>query len=156
MTIICEVSARHYHPAKDTGYTMKKDISQTGQWAANERVEYNGLTFGVIMPERPYEKYELSITDWWKACGGEPVFEDGKSTVVVQLRHFHCSTATAEQLKLKTGDKVSIYKSGIRAGRLDEVYVKVDPSFQDRIHLDTDEANALYIKNGDEVELIIE
>lgn len=111
MNIICEVSARHYHPAVDAGYTKKKDISQTGQWAANKRVEYKGLNFGVIMPERPYEKYELSVTDWWKACEGEPVFEDGSSTVVAQLRHFHCSSATTESLRLKTGDKVSIYKT---------------------------------------------
>jgi putative phosphotransacetylase len=154
MKIICEVSSRHYHPAVDKGYTKKKDLSQTGQWAANERAEYQGLHFGVIMPPRPYEKYELSITDWWNAKLGEPVFEDGKSTTVVQLRHFHCSPVTATELGLKQGDTVSIYKDGPRAGRLDKVYVKIDPSFQDRIHLDTDEANALYIKNGDEVELI--
>lgn len=155
MNIICEVSARHYHPASDTGYSKKKDISQTRQWLANERVEYKGLSFGVIMPERPYEKYELSVSDRWKTCESEPVFEDGSSTVVVQLRHFHCSSTTAEQLHLKTGDKISTHKNGVRAGRLDEAHVKVDPTFQDRIHLDADEANALYIKNGDEVELII-
>lgn len=155
MKVICEVSVRHYHPAIDTGFTKKKNISQPGQWAANEKVEFRGQSFGVIMPPRPYEKYELSITDWKKLMEGGPVFEDGQASVVVQVRHFHCSQQTAQVLGLQTGDKVSIYKDGIRAGRLDNVLVRVSPEFSDRIHLDTDEANALYVQNGDEVELLV-
>ena len=51
---------------------------------------------------------------------------------------------------------VSIKVKGEKAGILENVYVRVNDSFSYEVHLDTDDANAFLIKNGDEAELIVE
>lgn len=152
--VICEVSARHYHPSVDDGsYSKKADLSQKDHWVANEKVEAHGLSFSVVMPPRKEELYELSMTDWLTYIDKEPQFEKG--TFQVKLRHFHCDEETAQEWSLKDGDTVSIYKDGARAGRLDNVLVRINDWATPRVHLDTDEANALNIKNGDTVMLIV-
>ena len=153
--VICEVSRRHYHPGKNSEkkYSKKRDLSQAGQWVANEKVFVDNMSFAVVMPERNEGKYELSITDWKQLFEKDPDFHGREFTI--QLRHFHCDPHTAKKLEIKDGDMVSIYKDGIRAGQLDNILVRIDSSFSPRIHLDTDEANALYIKNGDVVDLLI-
>ena len=44
--------------------------------------------------------------------------------------------------------------SGDRGGRLDKVLVKAKENYNLELHLDMDEANAMGLKNGDEVEII--
>ncbi len=157
--VICEVSARHHHPSSDDGaFTKKADLSQGGHSVSNEKVEARGMRFSVVLPPRPTEDgkgvYEVSITDWRKHLEGEPQFS---GTFQVKLRHFHCDQKTAEEWGLVKGQKVSIEQiSGPRRGRFDDVDVRIDSWAVPRVHLDTDEANALLIKNGDEIDLIIE
>lgn len=154
--VVCRVSARHYHPGPDFAMevTKKLDLSQGGHWATNEKVESNGMRFTVVMPPRPKAFYEMSVTDWRQHLEGDPVFDEGEYQV--KQRHFHCDAKTASEWGLVDRQKVSIYKGGRRAGRLDEVVVRIDPWSVPEVHLDTDEANALLIKDGDQVELIIE
>lgn len=150
---ICEVSARHFHPDYEIlGLHKKRDLSQGGHWAAEEKVEAHGMKFTIVMPPRPKPLYEVSLTDWYTHMQGPPQFE---GEICIKLRHFHCDKKTAEEWGIEDGDKISVQVGGIRAGRLDQVLVRVDEWSVPRVHLDTDEANALFIKNGDEVELII-
>jgi len=138
--------------------TKLKDISQPGQWVSNEYYKKDDGQFRIVMPARSGDQFEISLTDWirkfkkkapsWKR-GEEPGY-------VVTLRHLHITNNEAKELSLKDGEYVSIEKDGIRAGRLDKVLVRVSDKSLFRVHLDTDEANALYIQNGEEVDLLIE
>ena len=164
LRVICEVSNKHCHLTEETlrksglPLTKLKDLSQPGHWVSKEYYNDGQDNFRVIMPCRAENQFELSLTNWIKYFGKdkEPVWKKNKeSGYVVTLRHLHLSLEQAKELKVKDGDEVSIQKGGIRAGRLDKVLVRVAPNFYFRVHLDTNEANALYIKNGEEVDLII-
>lgn len=164
LKVICEVSNKHCHLTEKTiaesgqQFTKLKDLSQPGQWVSREYYDDGADNFRVILPPRETDQFELSLTDWIKRFGKdkEPVWKKGKEAgYVVTLRHLHLSPEQSRNLGLKDGDEVAIRKGGIRAGQLDKVLVRVNPNFDFRVHLDTDEANALYIKNGEEVELIL-
>ena len=44
---------------------------------------------------------------------------------------------------------------GEKSGILENVYVRLSDKFSYEVHLDTDDANAFLINNGDEAELIV-
>ncbi|MDO8430346.1 MAG: PduL/EutD family phosphate acyltransferase [bacterium] len=164
LKVICEVSNKHCHLTEEAlkksglNLTKLKDLSQPGQWVSKEYYNDGQDNFRVILPSRETDQFELSLTDWIKRFGrdAEPKWKRNKeSGYVVTLRHLHISDLQAEELGLKDGDFVSIRNIGIRAGQFDKVLVRVNSNFDFRVHLDTDEANALYIKNGDEVELVL-
>ncbi len=158
--VTCRVSVPHYHPGTQEycgGYTKKRDLAQKDHWVANEKkfVPELGMEFPVVMPPRSYACTEVTVTAWHKVKKGEPfVFNEGP--IQIKLRHFHCDAATAEKMGLKNGDLVSIEKkTGLRPGRLDNVQIRVDTWSVPEVHLDTDEANALLIEDGERIELIV-
>jgi putative phosphotransacetylase len=161
--VICEVSNKHCHLTEETlkkaglSITKKNDISQPGQWVTNELYEHEGEKYRIVMPCRESDQFELSLTDWIRKFGRDraPVWKKGNEPgFVVTQRHLHASTVQAEELGLKHGDMVSLKKTGIRGGQFDNVLVRVSDTSDLRIHLDTDEANAFYIKNGERMEVI--
>ena len=156
--VICEISVPHYHPGEDeevAHFTQKRLLSQDEHWVANEKKGFDGVEVPVIMPPRKEAIHEWTITAWHKHFKGvEPVFSGAQH--IVKLRHLHCNLESAEKFGLTEGQMLSVEKKdGPRPGRLDGVVVRITPWGVFRVHLDTDEANALYIKNGDEIDLII-
>ena len=164
---------------KNYQLTVLKELSQAGDFASEETVQVIGpkrsfKTVRILGPVREYSQVELSKTDCYytgieaplrlsshvensgkcKLIGpaGELEFSSG---VIVAKRHFHCSVETAEQYNLQEGDIIDIEITGERASILSEIVVRIHESFRDRIHLDTDEGNAVGIKNGDIVKMII-
>ncbi len=161
-------------------YTLKKskDISQPGQFACKETLEVIGpknsfKKVRIVGPERKDTQIELSITDC-VYLGIKPVIRLSgnikntpgillknknkklkiKEGVIVAKRHLHISSKEAKKLKLKDKQKIQITVKGKRASILKEVIVRFG-NFKTRLHLDTDEINALGIKNGSKVELNI-
>ena len=170
-----EYSARHVHLSQadqdvlfGPGYMMKilKDLSQTGQWAAEEKVTVKGtkgqFDARVLGPVRKQTQVELAFSDGFrigvttpvrvsgdlKASGGGVTLVGPKGEVVLtegvinDERHLHCSDAEAEEMGLKTGDMISVRIPGETPITVHNVVVRVHPSFRANIHLDTDEANA--------------
>ncbi len=157
--------------------TPERELSQKGYFAAKETVSIIGPKrtlekVRVLGPLRDKTQIELSKTDCYYTGIKAPLRLSGdlensadvvlkaknKITVnggIVAKRHFHCSEKTAEKYNLKTGDKKEIVISGPRAGVLAEVIVRVSDLHNDRIHLDTDEANAVGLNNNGEVYLIL-
>ncbi len=60
----------------------------------------------------------------------------------------------AERIGLKDKDIVMTKVNGARALIFDEVLVRVDDSYTWEFHIDTDEANAACLGNGDLVTII--
>ena len=172
--VIIETSARHLHLSRkdlDTlfgaGYqlTPKKDLSQPGQFACNEKVKVEGpkgsLNMSILGPERSASQVEVSFTDA-RALGIQvPVRESGDIEgspsvklvgpagevtipcgVIAAKRHIHMTPADAEKLGLKDKDVVSVKTSGERSVVFNETVVRVSDKFLLRMHIDTDEANA--------------
>ena len=90
MNVIVEISARHLHLSQEhldilfgAGHqlTNKKDLSQPGQFACEEKVEVVGtkgsLKMSVLGPVRPETQVELSLTDARSIGVKAPVRESG-------------------------------------------------------------------------------
>ena len=181
------VSGRHAHVSQQDlevlfgeGYelTVLKDLSQPGQFAANERIDVVGpkgtLKVRILGPVRSRSQVELSMTDSFvlgvegvvrnsgdvsgtpgailRGPAGEVTIDDG---IIVAARHMHLHSDDAKNFGVKDKQIVSVRTSGDRGITFANVLCRVDDSFALDFHIDTDEANAGAIKNGEEVELIV-
>jgi len=188
MKVPIEVSARHIHLSKadaeklfGAGFILskQKDLSQTGQFAAEERVKLVGPSgeidkVRVLGPYRGQTQIEVSETDAKKLGLKPPVRDSGDligssgvkiigpagevslpEGVIIALRHLHIDPATAKKLGVKNGDRVKVDVSGARDLLFENVLVRVDPSFRLALHIDTDEANAAGIDRSNHTGEII-
>jgi putative phosphotransacetylase len=155
-----------------------KKLSQPGQYACNETVLVQGPKGGigkvrVLGPARPESQVEISITDSFvlgikpavrlsgdlagtPGCvivgpAGQVQLDKG---VIVSLRHVHLSTEQGKAYGLKSGDIINLKKSGPRGIILNQVHVRCGEGHELELHIDTDEANAANIKNGDYLEIV--
>ncbi len=181
------ISARHVHLDREAldilfgeGYelTVFKELSQPGQYAANEKVTIAGLKGSfegvrILGPLRSANQVEVSMTDARKLGINPPVRGSGdlvnsaaitligpKGTVVlkegciVSERHIHMSPSDAQNFDVKDNEKVMAKIHNAKGGILDNVFVRIRDDFELDMHIDTDDANAFLIKNSDWIELI--
>lgn len=155
-----------------------KELSQPGQFACGETLLLKGTKgeidkLRVLGPPRPESQVEISITDSF-GLGIKPVVRlsgDLEGTpgcvlvgprgevqlqkgVIVSLRHLHISTRQGKAYGLKTGDIINLKKTGPRGIVLNQVHVRCGEGHELELHIDTDEANAANIKNGDYLEIV--
>lgn len=175
MKIPVETSARHLHVSRkdlDTlfgeGFTLsvKKMLSQPGQFATNEKVTVVGpkgqLAFSILGPERPETQIEVSFSDARALGIVAPVRESGNVAgtpgcklvgpcgeveltqgVMVAKRHLHVSPDDAKELNVENGQIVSVkIDTAERSLTFGEVVVRVSPNYATAMHIDTDESNA--------------
>ena len=174
---IVETSARHVHVTEETlevlfgkGHTLtkKKDLSQPGQYACEERVEVVGskkslANVSILGPCRKADQVELSATDARSIGIAAPIRESGdtagsgacklvgpcgevelKEGVIVAKRHIHLTKADAEELGVKDKDVVWVkVETPERKAILGDVVCRVSDSYAKAMHIDTDEANAI-------------
>ena len=188
MNVIVEISARHLHLSQEhldilfgAGHqlTPKKDLSQPGQFACEEKVEVVGpkssMKMSVLGPVRPATQVELSLTDARSIGVKAPIRESGvvegsgacklvgpcgevdlAEGVMVAKRHLHIIPEDAEKVGIvdKQIVKLSI-KSEERSLVFDDVIARVSAKAATAVHLDTDEANAAGISGTVEGEIIL-
>ena len=178
------VSNRHIHLSQEAlfgpGYqlTKKKEL-MGGQFACNECCTIVGLKLRaienvrVLGPARKSTQVEISSTDARKLGINVPIRESGdvkgsapiaivgpKGAVycnegcIVAARHIHMSPADAAACGVNDGDYVSVKVENERGTTFNNVKIRVDESFTLEMHIDTDEANASEIKQGDKVVVI--
>ena len=174
--VIVETSARHVHLAKEHvdilfgeghALTFKKDLSQPGQFACEERVSIVGpkntiKNVIVLGPERKASQVEVSLTDARTLGVTAPVRESGdvagsgacklvgpcgevelSEGVIVAKRHIHFTPDEAAEANVS--DKEIVMVKVVSDGRTtiyDDVVVRVHPNFAAAMHIDTDESNA--------------
>lgn len=176
--ILVEVSARHIHlSAADLAVlfgeghelTVKKELSQPGQYACEEKVTLRGpkgeMKLSVLGPTRKETQVELSLTDA-RTIGvkatiresgdidgtagitlvgpcGEVTLEKG---VIAAKRHIHMTKADGEKYGITDKQIVSVkIPTEGRALVFEDVVARVSDSYALAMHLDTDEANAAAI-----------
>lgn len=128
----------------------------------------------VLGPLRKATQVEVSATDTVRLgvaapvrlsgdlAGSAPIIIVGpkgavslKEGCIVAQRHIHMSPDDARRFGVHDGQVVSVQAPSSRGGLLENVPVRVDPSFTLEMHIDTDEANALGIKNGDLLPIVV-
>lgn len=175
--VVVEVSARHVHLSQQdletlfgSGYelTVKKMLSQPGQYASEERVTVVGpkreiAGVSILGPVRKDTQVELSLTDARSIGVKAPVRESGdiagsagckligpkgeleiKEGVIAAKRHIHATTADAARMGLSDKQIVSVEIPSADGRKLTfgDVVVRVSDSYALAMHIDTDESNA--------------
>lgn len=146
-------------------------ISQRPQFAAHQRVMLRGPKgeidkVAIVGPFRQYTQAELALSDAHRLGLQPPLTDSGaldqavevtiigpvgevrRPAAIIQKRHIHMNLEDAAADNLENAQVVSVLITGGRGARLDNVLIRVDPTFTRRLHLDTDEANACGVVPG--------
>lgn len=174
--ILVETSARHVHLTEadiktlfgeGATLTPKKDLSQPGQFACEERVTVVGpkksiANVIILGPARPASQVEISLTDARTLGVSAPVRESGDIAgsagckivgpcgeveltegVIAAKRHIHMTPEDAAENGVSDKEIVSVkIDSDGRSTVFGDVVVRVSPKFSLAMHIDTDESNA--------------
>ena len=180
--ILIETSARHVHVSAEVletlfgkGYelTKKKDLSQPGQFACQERVQVIGPkssfpAVSILGPVRPETQVELSASDARSIGIDAPCRESGdvagsgacklvgpegeveiSEGVIIAKRHIHATPEDAEKYGLSDKQIVNVkVNSDGRALIFGDVIVRGSPKYKWALPLDTAESNAALAKPG--------
>ena len=175
-TFIVETSARHVHLSEadfkilfgeNATLTKKKDLSQPGQYACEERVIVKGTKkdlpgVSILGPFRKESQVELSATDARSIGLGIAVRESGvldgtpgctlvgpagevtlEKGVIVAKRHIHATVADAKELGVVDKEIVNVkVNTPERSLIFGDVVVRVNDTYALAMHIDTDESNA--------------
>ncbi len=175
MKFMVETSARHVHLSQEDletlfgkGYelTVKKMLSQPGQFASNEKVvvvgERGEKAMSVLGPVRKESQVEVSLTDArslglkalvresgdlegtagcvLKGPKGEVKLEKG---VIAAKRHIHMTPEDAKNFGVENGQIVSVaVETNGRSLVFGDTVIRVSDKYKLAMHIDTDESNA--------------
>ncbi len=159
--------------------TVHKWLYQEGQFAAKETVTLVGPRSRVISnlrilgPCRSLNQVELAYTDGialgfelpHRSSGdikgtlggmlmGPAGFFEMEQGIIRAMRHVHMHPADAAYYGVKPGDMMKLKIGGPSAITLEQMLVRVDPSFKLEVHIDTDEGNACNLQPDTTVELV--
>ena len=182
------ISGRHAHLTKEhleilfgAGHelTILKELSQPGQYAAEEKINVvspDGRVLEgvrILGPTRKGTQVEISQSDAIRFKFVAPVRSSGdiagsgraklvgpkgeveiSEGIIIADRHIHFSPEDAIQFGVNDRDVVAIKVEGIKAGILENVLCRVHKDFRLDCHLDTDDGAAFMLRNGDQVSLV--
>lgn len=186
--VMVETSARHIHVSQEAleqlfgagaVLTKKKDLSQPGQYACEEKVTVVGpkgeFKMTILGPVRNATQVELSLSDARKIGVAAPVRESGDIAgtpgcklvgpkgeveitegVIAAKRHIHLDEKTAEEFGVEDKQIVSLkVGSNGRSLVFGDVVIRVNKNFAPAAHIDTDESNAAGLAGAVDGEIII-
>ena len=177
--IMIETSARHIHLSQQDletlfgkGYslTLKKELSQPGEFACEERLTIKGpkneiKNVVILGPVRKQTQVEISLTDARGIGLSIPIRESGdlagsagctligpkgtvelKEGVIAAKRHIHLTEQGAKEFGVENKQIVQVaVETNGRSLVFGDVVVRVNSSYANAMHIDTDEANAAAI-----------
>ncbi|MBE6681711.1 MAG: phosphate propanoyltransferase [Ruminococcaceae bacterium] len=127
----------------------------------------------VLGPVRKNTQVEISRTDTFVLKVSPPVRPSGdikgseklvlvgpkgsvylKEGVIIANRHIHLTPEYAQKNGIKDGDYVDVLVESIKPTKFFDVQVRVRDDFNVEMHIDTDDANACGLKNGEKVKII--
>ena len=185
--VLVEVSARHVHLSQEhleilfgSKYelTLKKELSQPGQFACEEKVTIIGpkgeLKVSVLGPVRKETQVEISLTEARtlgvvaqvresgnieNTSGIKIVGPSGKveltKGVIAAKRHIHMTPADAQMYDVTNGQIVGVkIETEGRSVVYNDTVIRISNDYALAMHIDTDEANAAAISGSVMGELI--
>lgn len=166
---------------REAKLTIRNQLSQPGTFAAEERIALKTEkeeipNVRILGPLRKYSQVEISKTDA-RHLGISPPIRDTHELelagtpgicligpighikltqgVIIPWRHIHISPLEAAEAGLKDGDLVKVdIDSDPRSVIFENVLVRIAPNYKLAMHIDTDEANAAGIEEGEVGRLI--
>lgn len=161
-------------------YKLEKvrDIKQPGQFSTSATVtiltEKDSIeNVRVMGPVRNYTQVEISKTDAYKLGINPPIRDSGDISgsspisiigpcgrvdlsegCIMANRHIHINPKQMELYNLDGVETVDVLLPGVKGGILHNVSFRVSEDSYFELHLDTDDANAHLVSNGDIAEII--
>lgn len=163
---------------EDYKLEISRDLTQPGQFASTLfvtiKTDKNCIEHvRVLGPERTYTQVEISRTDAYYLGINPPVRNSGdlngsspitligpngtldlEEGCIIATRHIHILPEQVKMYGLEGKEKVNVKLNGEKGGIITNVYLKVSDNSYLEMHLDTDDANAHLIKNGDIGEIL--
>lgn len=163
------------------GFELTKKKTLMGrEFASDQQVTLVGPSLRaienvrVLGPVRKNTQVEISRTDTFVLKVSPPVRPSGdikgseklvivgpkgsvylKEGVIIANRHIHLTPEYAQKNGINDGDYVDVLVDGsVKPTKFFDVQVRVRDDFNVEMHIDTDDANACGIKNGDTVKII--
>lgn len=178
----CHLSQQHLEILFGENYTLTplRNLLQPGQFSCQEKVILEGPkgrinNVRIIGPVRKQTQVEISRTNSFVLGVNPPIRESGnlsgsekitiigpqgkvelKEGCIIAWRHIHFTVEDAEKLGLKDKDMVKVLcgKGKGRETIFSDVICRVSKNYATECHLDTDEANAAMVNNGDKVFIV--
>lgn len=156
---------------KGAKLTEKRSLSQPGQYLAEERVTLVGKKskkerIAILGPVRSHTQVELSKSDCLALGVEAPIRESGdvqgsggieiagpcgsvriQQGTIIAHNHIHLTPETAEAMGVKDQAHVQVKVSSDRPLVFQDVIVRVSSRSANRMHIDSDEANAAGISS---------
>ena len=155
-------------------------VKQPGFWAAYETIAIEGPkgridNIRLVAPHRAKTQIEISKTDAQIIGLRPPIRDSGdlsgstpvrligpkgtieiKEGLIIARRHIHFHPLEAQAMGVADGEIVRVRagRGGLRELVFEQVLVRVSDKFSLELHLDTDEANAAWVKSGDNVNIV--
>ena len=155
-------------------------VKQPGFWAAHETVDIEGpkgvvKNIRLVAPHRPKTQVEISKTDAQVLGLKPPVRDSGdlsgstavrivgpkgtielKEGLIIARRHIHFHPLEAKAMGIADGEVVRVRAGigGVRELVFEQVLCRVSDKFSLELHVDTDEANAAWLKGGDNAHIV--
>ena len=156
----------------------QKDLNQPGQFASTSfvilKTDKDSIEkVRVLGPCRNYTQVEISRTNAFRLGINPPIRNSGdlkgsspitiigpkgiinlEEGCIIPTRHIHILPEQVKLYGLEGKDKVDVKLYGKKGGIITNVYLMVSDTSYFEMHLDTDDANAHLIKNGDIGEIL--
>lgn len=162
---------------KEFELTPERGLTQIGEFASTSKLKIKGpkgeLNVRILGPVRKYTQIEISKTDAVTIGVNPPVRNSGdlegshpitlsdgikelhkEKGCIIATRHIHITSKELEQLGLNEDQKVKVKVGGEKSAIMENVHIKKSDNYSFELHIDTDDANANLIKNGDIGEII--
>jgi len=162
-----------------TPFEEMRPLYQPGEFASKHTLAVVGPklrsipAIRILGPLRKYDQVEVSLTDAIYLGIDPPVVNSGDLDKAVALtlvgprgsvylercaiianRHIHMTNADAVKFGVKEGDFCKVRIGGEKGTIFENVLIRINDSWKLQIHLDTDDANAAYVKNETYVEFV--
>lgn len=155
----------------ETKFESLRPLYQPGEFASKHTLTIVGPKLRcienvrILGPLRKYDQVEVSLTDSIYLGIEPPIVNSGslenaapltlvgpKSSVylercaIIANRHIHMNSKEAMILGVKDGDLCKVRIQGIKSTIFENVLIRINDNWRLQIHLDTDDANAAFIK----------
>ena len=164
----------------DSKFEVSKMLTQPGEFASTHKVTLKAdkdiiENVRVLGPLRNYTQVEISKTDAFKLGLNPPVRDSGdlegssgitiigdngeinlEKGCILATRHIHITPDERKEFGLLNVDEVSVRVDGIKGGIIEHVKLKESSNYSFELHLDTDDANAHLIKQGDSATILMD
>lgn len=162
-----------------TQFEEMRPLYQPGEFASKHTLAVVGPklrsipAIRILGPLRKYDQVEVSLTDAIYLGIDPPVVNSGdldravaltlvgpkgsvylEKCAIIANRHIHMTNADARKFGVKEGDFCKVRIGGEKGTIFENVLIRINDSWKLQIHLDTDDANAAYVKNETYVEFI--